>query len=167
MPLIVKSNETQFEPAPEGLWPAVCVDVVDLGSVETKFGTKPMLKIIFQIEERDDHGKRFQVHARFGQSLHAKSRLRPVLEAWRGRKFTPEELAGFDLEKLVGACAQVQVVHSIRDEGGYYANLQAVVPFAKGATKLAPEDYVRAKDRDQQQGTGSAPANGNDEEIPF
>lgn len=165
MSLIAKSNETTFDPAPEGLWPFVCADVVDLGMVEGKYGTKPMIKIVCQLEERDERGKRFQVHARYGLSLHAKSRLRPMLEAWRGRKFTQEELQGFDLENLVGACGQVQVVHSIREEGGYYANIQAIVPFPKGTTKLAVEDYVRVKDRDKQQGTGTATK--NDDDVPF
>ena len=33
MPIYAKQKSGDFVPAPEGLWPAVCVDVVDKGMV--------------------------------------------------------------------------------------------------------------------------------------
>jgi hypothetical protein len=81
--------------------------------------------------------------------------LRPMLEAWRGRKFTPQELEGFDLERLLGVSCQLQLVHVLTDRGGLFANVQAVVPLGRGMTKLRPsEDYVRVCHRD------AAPMNG-------
>jgi hypothetical protein len=172
--MLLKDNRTEFTPAPEGLHHAVAVDVVDLGLVQSQFGTKPMLKIVWQLDaENPTNGKRFMVSQRFTQSLHKKSKLRPMLEAWRGKKFTDDELKGFDPEVLVGANCQVQVVHNIGDEGTTYANVQAVVPAPRGAVKMRPENYVRIKDRvedDEHNGNGHgvspAPAVGEDD-VPF
>ena len=102
---------------------------------------------------------------RYRLSLHEKSNLRPMLEAWRGRKFNEEELTGFDLEKLVGVNCQVQVIHGIKSTGGTFAKVQAVVGPAKGTAKLAVRNYQRVIDRPKQQGTGSH--SDADESAPF
>lgn len=168
MAIMAKANDKQFTPAPEGLWPAVCVDVIDLGFVETKFGIKQQVKFVWQLELRDEEGRRFQIRQRYSLSLHSKSRLRPMLEAWRGRRFTDDELRGFDLEKCIGTCCQIQVVHDLGDEGRVYANAQAVVPYPKNMPRLAAEDYVRECDKAQQQHVGETgkPAD-DDDSIPF
>lgn len=172
--MLLKDNRTEFTPAPEGLHQGVAVDVVDLGLVQTQYGTKPMLKIVWQLEEiNPKNEKRFIVSQRFTQSLHKKSRLRPMLEAWRGKKFTDEELKGFDPEILVGVNCQVQVVHSVGDEGQIYSNVQAVVPAPRNAVKMRPEGYVRVKDRVDEDGTTetetATAGNGhkNEDDVPF
>ena len=53
MPIYARKKETEFSPAPEGLWPAVCVDVVDLGIVQTPFGPQEKIQIRWQLEEKD------------------------------------------------------------------------------------------------------------------
>ncbi|MHA1379626.1 MAG: hypothetical protein ACTSRG_14730 [Candidatus Helarchaeota archaeon] len=45
-------------------------------------------------------------------SLHAKATMRKFLESWRGKKFTKEELEGFDLQKILGKPCQLQIIHS-------------------------------------------------------
>jgi len=170
--MLLKDNRTEFTPAPEGLHQAVCVDVIDLGLQENKWGKKQMLRLSWQIEEINDKtSKRFMVGQQFTQSLHKKSRLRPLLEAWRGKKFTDEELQGFDPEVLIGVNCQVQVVHSLGTEGQVYANVQAVVPAPRGAVKMRPENYVRVKDRTDEDNNGhdETPIKSNDadDDVPF
>lgn len=104
---------------------------------------------------------------RYTLSLHEKSKLRPMLEAWRGRKFTNEELEGFDLERLLGANCQVQVCHNISSDGQVYANVQAVVPAAKGAAKMAVNHgYIRVCEREKRAELEANP-NGTDSDVPF
>ena len=92
MPIYARKKETEFSPAPEGLWPAVCVDVVDLGIVQTPFGPQEKIQIRWQLEEKDPKtGKRYLIVQKYTPSLHEKSKLRPMLEAWRGKKFSKEE----------------------------------------------------------------------------
>jgi hypothetical protein len=165
MPIFAKNNGTPMEPAPEGLHQAVCCDVVDLGDVETKFGKKHMVRVVWQLEDASPTtGKRYLANRRYGLSLNEKASLRKDLEAWRGKKFTPQELDGFDLELLLGANAQIQITHRAGDDGRMWADVAAVVPAAKGAGKIAVKDYVRVVDR-----TEAGPAQQQEEEdvVPF
>jgi hypothetical protein len=170
MAIIAREPESKFTPAPEGLHPAVCVDVIDLGMVEGQFGAKHKVELRWQIEDvNPEIDKRFQVRKRYTLSLHKKASLRTELETWRGRKFTEEELRGFDLEKLISVCCQLQVIHNITDEGGVWANVQAIVPYPRGMAKLAPEGYVREKDREHTQGNGGPNFDmaADDDSVPF
>ena len=164
MPIIAKSNKTEFTAAPEGLWPAVCCDINDLGMVKSQWGESHQVELRFQLEDLDPKtGKRYMVLRRFRLSLHEKSSLRPILESWRGRKFTKEEAEGFDLEKLIGVNCQIQVIHNVLPDGAVFANIQAIVPAAKGAPKLTVVDYIRVCDRDRR----DTPPEITDEDIPF
>jgi hypothetical protein len=148
MPIWATTKDSDYEVAPEGLWHAVCVDVVDLGIVESKFGPQVKIEIRWQLEEKDSKGRTFLIVQRYTPSLHDKSRLKPMLEAWRGRKFSAEEQKKFDIEKLIGANCQLQIIHNIKDEGRVFANVQAVVPAPRNAALIRPsEDYVRMVNR--------------------
>ena len=50
-----------FKPHPEGIHPAICVDIMDLGLVESDFqGQKKMVnkvKLTFESEAKTDDGK--------------------------------------------------------------------------------------------------------------
>lgn len=171
MPIIAREPESKYTPAPEGLHQGVCVDVHDQGMQQTPWGDKHKVLVIWQLEGVDeDTGKRYQVRKNYTLSLSEKANLRRDLECWRGRKFTKDELQGFDVEKLLGANCQLQVVHNLTDDGKVYANVQAIVPFnAKLGPKLVAQDYVRMKDRAKAQGNGAglddAPL--TDDDIPF
>ena len=168
MAIFARAPESSFEPCPEGLHHAVCVDVVDLGLQQTPFGDKLQVQLRFQVEELNSQGHRCEVRKTYTNSLSEKANLRKDLESWRGRKFTGDELKGFDLEKLLGANCQLNVVHNLADNGNLYANINGVVPAPKGAVRLVPQDYVRQKDRPvaTKPGGPSAPAL-TDDSIPF
>jgi hypothetical protein len=57
--------------------------------------------------------------------------LRRDLESWRGKKFTDAELEGFDVAKVLGAHAQINVAQSEKN-GKTYANIMSIVPWPKG-----------------------------------
>ena len=170
MPIIASFTKNDFTPAPEGLHRAVCVDVVDLGMQPTKeWGEKHMVQIRWFIEERDPKSdKPFLVMSRYTLSLGKKARLRQNLEAWRGKKFTEEELAGFDLENLIGVNCQLQIVHNVKEDTTY-ANVQVIVPAPKGVPPLPiPSDYVRVCDRPEQQQQQRMPSpEEEDDRVPF
>lgn len=175
MSLIVKdpgNGGGDFTPAPEGQFQGVCVDVVDegiskrLNQFTNQEEERDELRIVFQLkvvdqsgtEQRTENGGRFTVSQLFKKSLHEKSKLRAFLEMWRGRKFTADELQGFDVEKLLGANAIVQTVHSTsKTTGKTYCNIQSLMPVnpAWNLVKLEPENFVRKKDR---QATPAQPA---------
>lgn len=153
MSIIAKRPDSTFTPCPEGLHHAVCVDCVDLGIVTSAFGDKHKVKIVWQVDlENEETGRRYEARKIYNLSLHEKASLRKDLEAWRGRKFSDKELDGFDLEKLLGANCQIQVVHDLSDDGRIWANVQAVVPPPKNVARLVALDYTRQQDRPKQQG---------------
>ena len=153
MPIVVKAG-ADFIPAPEGSHSAVLVDVVDLGTVPSTHNgrteSKHMARLVWQIgENMPDNGRRFTVSRLYNQSLHKKATLRRDLESMRGRAFTDSELRGFDLELLIGLPCLLNVVHVTRD-GTTYSNVSSVMQLPKGMTRLQPRDYVRVKDRQEQ-----------------
>lgn len=149
MPIMIdQGSAKEFIPCPSGTHQAVCVDVVDLGSMPTNFGPKRKVKIVWQINEPMENGNRFSVQSRYTASLNEKATLRRDLEAWRGRPFSEEELKGFDIEKLLGANCLLSVVH-VEKGDQVYANVKSIAPLMKGMPKIAPENFTRAQDRPQ------------------
>ena len=143
MPLVIKENEAHFEVAPPGLHQAVCVDVIDLGMVDGKFGPKRKLKLVFQLKSKNKVGERFQARASYTQSLFEGSNLRRDLESWRGRAFTDEERKAFDVERLIGKNCQLSLKHGIsRSTGRTYGQITVILPPVKGAD-MKPENYTR------------------------
>lgn len=136
--LTVAENQTAtFELPPAGPTAARCSRLIDLGSQESEFnGERKMqrkLLLTWELAEARADGTPFTVSRRFGLSLHEKSSLRAFLQSWRGRPFTPEELAGFDLRKLLGAPCLLNLMHAER-AGKQYANIASITPLPKGMT---------------------------------
>jgi len=138
-----------FKPHPEGIHPAVCVDVMDLGLVETEFqGQKKMVnkvKLVFESEQKTDDGRNCTVAKNFTASLHPKAKLAEFLGKWRGRPVTPGET--IDLAKLIGACCTLVISHQQNMSGKTYAAIDAV---SKPTKKVAPSgqyDPAEARQR--------------------
>jgi hypothetical protein len=128
---------SDFKPHPEGIHPAVCLDVIDLGLVETEFqGQRRMvnkLKVVFESELRMEDGKPFTISKNFTASLHPKARLAEFIGKWRGRLVVPGET--IDLTKLVGACCTLVVSHQQNMVGRTYASIDAI---SKPTRKVVP-----------------------------
>ena len=129
-----------FEMCPAGPVAARCNCLIDLGTQQSDYQgeTKSQRKLLisWELAETRTDGDPFTISRRFGLSLHEKSALRGFLQAWRGRPFTDEELAGFDLRRLLNAPCLLNIVHTERN-GKSYANIQSVTPLPKGMS--APE----------------------------
>jgi hypothetical protein len=163
------SGGGNFTPCPEGTHAAVCVDVVDLGMLEVTFAKKTKaqhkIRIVWQIDEARDDGKPHMAMKRYTLSLHEKAALRKDLESWRGKAFTDEQLAGFDVEVLLGVGALINVMHNKKD-GETYANVTAIMKLPKTMEAPHPREYVRVVDR-KPEGVGEAAAPDDFEGQPF
>src|SRR5688572_13681182 len=165
---MARKPESSFDPCPEGLHQACCVDVVDLGLQKGQYGEKFKIEIWWQVDLVNERtGRRYTLRKWYTNSLHEKANLRKDLECWRGRKFTEQELAGFDLEKLLGVNCQLQVIHNLSDEGTVYDNVQAIVPHNAKLPRISPQDYIRKQDRAQARGTGDGLSATELEPAPF
>jgi hypothetical protein len=150
------------------------VDVVDLGLQKTQFGEKYKVKLVWQVEERDveNDNRRFRVQQWYTNSDSEKSNLRKMLESWRGKRFTEDEIAAFDIESVIGKNCQVQVVHTIKAEGKVFANIQAIISPRQGEVPLEAEDYEREAERSEARGNGNESESGTpgeltESDIPF
>ena len=138
-----------FKPHPEGIHPAVCVDVMDLGLVETDFqGVKKMVnkvKITFESEAKGDDGKPCTVSKNFTASLHPKAKLSEFVGKWRGRQVVPGE--SIELKKLIGACCTLVISHQQNQSGKTYASIDAVSKPTKKVTPSGTYDPAAARQR--------------------
>src|SRR6185312_6280216 len=112
-------EKQQYSNAPQGLHQGVCVDVIDLGNVKSTWEGQErvshMIRIVWMLDCEDEKThKPHIVSQRYTLSLGKKANLCKMLEAWRGKPFTSEELDEFDVENVIGANGQVQVQHNIK-----------------------------------------------------
>ncbi len=162
MPINAKRG-ADFVPAPEGIFPAVCVDAIDLGLVNGQWGTRHKVRFVWEIDAKREDGSPFQVRKTYTLSLHEKATLRKDLRGWRGRDFTAEELEGFDLERVIGACCTLIVTHEEK-EGTVYANATAVT---KPTRTIAPSGkYTRQARQPEAREPESEPAYSESPECP-
>ena len=139
--MILQCNEGgDFKPHPEGIHPAVCLDVIDLGLVKTEFQGQerivPKVKLVFESELKTDDGRNCTVSKNFTASLHPKAKLADFLGKWRGRPVLPGE--SIDLSKLIGACCTLVISHQQNLVGKTYASIDAI---SKPTKKLAPSGH--------------------------
>lgn len=152
MGLVVSdSGGGQFERIPEGTHLAICYAVCDLGIVESEaYGPKHKVLICWETpNELNSKGEPYEVAKQFTASLNEKSTLRRDLESWRGRKFTDEELKGFDLKNILSKPCQVTVVHNTTPAGKTYANVNAVTSIPKGVSLPSQFNPTIWYDRDE------------------
>ena len=139
-----------FKRVPPGAYIGRCYSLVDLGTQLTtgQYGEKLQhkLRLGFELFGEDEQGEPLTIDVDgkempltitkgYTVSLHEKAGLRRDLTAWRGRDFTEEEAKAFDVSKLLGAYAMVNVTTS-ETNGKTYSNIAGLTPIP-GALKNA------------------------------
>lgn len=138
---IIASNKGRdIDPVPAGLHPAVCVGLYSVGThLNPTFATSSKKLIIafeFPLVEplkgKDDDDKEVllprMLSRRLTLSMNPKGTLRPLLVSWRGREFTEAEAKAFDVTKLIGVSATVQVIQ--KSEGGrVFSSINNILPY--------------------------------------
>ena len=139
-----------FKPHPEGIHPAVCVDLIDLGLMRTDVkGEVKMLHklmLVFESEQvNESDGRNCTISSRFTASLHPKSNLAEFISKWRGRPVVDGE--SIDLSKLIGASCTLVISHQLNRAGKTYGSIDAV---SKPTKKLVPSGtYDPAAERER------------------
>jgi len=149
MAFMVSSPKNEgFEPLSEGVHVAVCYGLYDLGTHYSQKWEKSSRQVLvcweIPAERCEINGEDLPraISKKVTLSLHPKSGLYKLLVAWRGKPFTAEELAGFDLKAVLGASCQLQVLHYDKDgEKKHY--VENVMSLPKGAAKPKPENSLQ------------------------
>lgn len=136
------SGGGNYKRVPQGVFIGRCYSLIDLGTQTTtgQFGTKAQhkIRIGWELFGEDDTGAPLTVEIdgqempmtiskSYTVSLHEKAGLRRDLAAWRGRDFTDEEAAAFDVSKLLGAYCMINVTES-ESNGKTYSNVGGITP---------------------------------------
>jgi len=150
MALVLESKVGgDFKPHIEGIHAAVCVDVIDLGLVETEFQGQRRLvnkvRLVFETEQRNEDGKNSIISKTFTASLHPKAKLADFLAKWRGRPVVPGET--IDLARLIGACSTLVISHQQNLVGRTYASIDAVSKPTKRLVASGGYDPALARQR--------------------
>lgn len=140
MAIKTSNSGGDFKLAPEGMHVARCFKIIDCGThLDEKFQKEKRIGwIFFELPnapmEPNDKGQElpFIIGKRYNLSHNEKAILRLDLENWYGKRFNTAELdkaGGFDLERVIGRPAMLNVVHS---EDGKYANIASINPMPQG-----------------------------------
>lgn len=151
-----------FKPVPPGNHRGICSMVVDLGNQlvqSQQFGDKVKHQVYIawelpdeQITWTDKDGNERTGPMRIGKtytlSTHENANLRRDLESWRGKQFSEAEAEAFDVAKLAGVPALINVAHKAGGNGKTYANVVAVTPLPKSMERPSAYDGVLVYDAD-------------------
>jgi hypothetical protein len=114
MPIVLKETSGGGASVPPGTHLAVCYRIVDMGTQpDTGFGEKHKLSIAWEVpgETIAVEGKQMPmtISKTYALSMNPKATLRKDLAAWRGRDFNKEELAGFNMNAILGKACLITV----------------------------------------------------------
>jgi len=148
-----KPSGSNVAPLEAGTYPARCVQVIDLGDQMNELAGRlqHQVMILWEIPterlEINGEDKPRVMSATYTASLSDKAKLRSVLESWRGKQFTDEELAGFDLAKILDTTCMLTVVSKTsKTSGKEYSAIGSVSKLMKGYVVPPAETTIFAFD---------------------
>lgn len=147
MPTLIKPNESNFQPPPDGPQPAACYRIIDLGTQDGQYQGKPnrkrQLLITWELfcEERMTDGRPFSIGKKYTWSMSEKAALRKDLEMWRGAAFKDSDFGanGFQLQSILGKPCLLTIMHEHKNDNTY-ANVKGVSRLPKAMTVGGPEN---------------------------
>jgi hypothetical protein len=142
MEILASANSgSNYEPIPAGTHVARAYSMVYLGTIKTDFQGQetwlPKVRITFELPLetkvfKEENGEQpYVISKEYTLSLADKANLRKDLESWRGKKFTDEEIKGFDICKLLGVPCMLSIIHTEKN-GNVYANIGNISGLVKG-----------------------------------
>jgi len=157
MPTMIDDNGSgESRPSIQpGVYDAVAYMIAELGTnmhsyMDEEPKKRETIAIFWEIPElRDANDKPATITHTYTRTFAGdNARLKKDCEKWRGKPFTPEELAGFDIEKVLGVSCQLNIGFS----SGGKPKIEGVIT-SKGGPKRIPtvnetkvfvlKDYIR------------------------
>jgi len=193
-PFTVRENKGgDFDKVPCGAQHAIASKLYDLGWQPGYQGGRPthQIVVLFELCKRmtkgDFAGQRFRVTQQYNATLGSEdkpSKLRTHLVSWKGKEFTPEQVAGFDLRGILGKHCTLSLIETKKADGKTFAKIVGIMPRMQGTEDMkdeAPVDFIPewVQKRQQQQlmapptdeahtsPAAGAPATDFEDDIPF
>lgn len=136
--IVRETGGKKFPLIEAGAYPAICYAIIDIGEQYSQQFGNSSRKVIFMWElpteeiEVDGETKPRAISETYTLSLGEKAKLRAMLENWRGRSFTAEELKGFDLENVLEKPCMLSIIHKNKQDGTPFASIASVSRLPKG-----------------------------------
>ena len=141
MGLTISNSGGEYENMEPGRYKATCYKLIDAGTREESYQDGPLRKrhvvyIYWEVtdkqktdesweEVRMADGRTFSASKKYTASLNENAALFKDLKSWRGKPFTDADLAGFELSKVLGVTAELEMIpqtvdnNKVRVEGVY------------------------------------------------
>lgn len=156
--MLIDNNSKNFENPSTGTFLGTIIDVVDLGKIQTQWGEKVKIRIVWVLDKNDSEGNPFRVMRQVSASMNEKAALYELVKGVLGT--APP--VPFDDQTLLGRSNQLVIVkESDAKTGREFANVKVILPLPQGVVPpQAPAGFVRSKDRQPKgvQGASAAPA---------
>ena len=157
---VAKESGGDFPLPPAGNHSARCFGVVDVGTqISPMYGPNHKVMLMFELPDLlvtiSGEDQPTIITKEYTLSLSGKANLRHDLESWRGVEFTAKELEGFEVSKVVGAPALLNLTHQTSAKGRKRAVIAAITPLPKGM--VAPEPQFEPVKFDLTMGQKSKP----------
>jgi hypothetical protein len=118
MALTASDTGGNFVRAPKGVHPAICYSVIDLGTqvgnYEGKRYERHQVFISWELPDQphdfDGVTKPIAISEFYTLSLNEKANLRHMLEGWRSKSFSKDELEGFDIKNILGKPCLINII---------------------------------------------------------
>jgi hypothetical protein len=147
-----------YENVKEATYIATCIQIVDLGTQKNFFfgkdkpdAKKPApeykkeIMLVFELDELMQDGRPFTINATYEKTFYktdrstAKNSLLYLLEKWRGKEFTAEELKRFDMSNVLGkACSMTIKLKAPDAKGKQWPVIEAVSVLRKQTDAPTP-----------------------------
>ena len=172
-----------FEQCPSGMHRGALVGLIDLGTHWDSYQGQEERAVrrwlfVFEVEAdspKDGKLTRFFLGRDFNLSIAAedgapqigkKSKLREMLEGWRGKPYTDSEAVFPDPTKILGRACLVNVIHE-EAKGKSYARIESIKPPLKGMDPLMPTKALILYDADSEdEAPGQKDETGKTEWLP-
>jgi len=155
-----------FERVSDGIHPAVCVGIINLGPVMGSFQGKPKVsnkvKIVWEVEEKTAAGVPKSISKNYTLSLHPKAALNKDLSCWRGKPIGDNEK--IELDKLVSASCSLVVSTQVGETGKEFTGVTAI---SKPTKKMTPSGQFKMKETIQRLREWSAKNNSSHKDEVF
>jgi len=143
MAIIAGASGANIKPIETGVYIARCFSMIHIGTIPGEYQGVPnesdKVQITFELPLElevfnQEKGPQPRVISReFTLSLGTKANLRTFLKNWRGKDFTDEEAAAFDISKLLGVPCQLNITHRPPAKNGrVYAEISGITPLMRG-----------------------------------
>jgi hypothetical protein len=120
---------------------AICVDVIDLGKIQTPWGIKPQIKFIFESDDTDEYGEQRLLIRTFHKHPHEKSALSIAMKSWTNRNLSEEAANGkWSVKNQKGQQARLKLQTTLTESGKCFDKIVEILP--AGDVHVTPFKYT-------------------------